>query len=160
MAFDNFAAPNLPSPPKDYDFTYFNQLIRSLGNYFRIHDSRAPMNFGAVTTDMLRLTTFDLDITEPVNNNVSAPIASFLRISKPGQAFTITGLTNGSDGRVVILYNSTSQNMTLANESGGSDAKNRITTITGSNLVTSGTGVITLIYCVKTQRWVVIAART
>ena len=160
MAFDNFTSPNLPAPPKEYSFEYFNQLVRSLGNYFRIHDSRAPMNFGVVTTDMLRLSTFDLNLTTSVNNNVPAPIASFFRITSPGQSFTITGLDHGSDGRVVMLYNATPYNMTIANQSGNSAAKNQIITNTGADITTTGSGVVTMIYCVKSIRWIVTAVHT
>lgn len=160
MAFDNFTSPNLPAPPKEYSFEYFNQLIRSLGNYFRVHDSRAPMNFGAVTTDMVRLSTFDLNLTSSINNNVPAPIASFLRITTPGQAFTITGLDHGSDGRVVMLYNATSYNMTIANQNGSSVAKNQIITNTGADITTTGSGVVTMIYCVKSIRWIVMTAHS
>jgi hypothetical protein len=160
VAFDNFTSPNLPAPPKEYSFEYFNQLVRSLGNYFRVHDSRAPMNFGVVTTDMLRLSTFDLNLTTSVNNNVLAPIASFFRITSPSQSFTITGLDHGSDGRVVMLYNATPYNMTIANQSGNSAAKNQIITNTGADITTTGSGVVTMIYCVKSIRWIVTAVHT
>jgi hypothetical protein len=51
------------------------------------------------------------------------------------------------DGRVVILYNTTVQHMTITDDA-TSTAENRILTNTGADVVTTGTGIVSLIYSV------------
>jgi hypothetical protein len=43
MAMQNFKAPNLPSPPAEYDQSYLMQLIRTLGIYFSQMDSNTAI---------------------------------------------------------------------------------------------------------------------
>lgn len=156
MAFDNFASPTLPMPPKEYSFEYFNQLVRSLGTYFRVLDSRTPMNTSVLTSDMFRVPTFDLVLSGSIENNLSAPLSSFIRIAvSPSSAFTLTGLGNGSDGRSLTLFNSTTASMTITNEDSRSSPENRIITCTGSSIVLSGQAVVNLIYSIKDSRWIV-----
>ncbi len=93
------------------------------------------------------------------NNNITIGGRSFIRITGPAAAFSITGIAGGVDGKVVILYNATAQNMTIANESTSSTDINRITTLTGSGIVTTGAGAITLIYDSTASRWIVTSAR-
>jgi len=92
------------------------------------------------------------------SNNISIPSNSFIKITGPSSSFTITGISGGYDGKIVTLYNSTSQNMTISNSSGSSSSANRILTLTGSNLVTSGTGSVTMQYDSVSSRWIVIAS--
>jgi hypothetical protein len=155
MAFDNFASPTLPMPPKEYSFDYFNQLVRSLGTYFRVHDSRSPMNMGALTVDLFRVPIYDLNIIQPINNNLSAPLASFLRLTSSIGAFTITGVGNSSDGRLLTIYNASTVNMTIANQNTSSAEASRIITCTGADIVLTGQSVVSLIYSVKDSRWIV-----
>jgi hypothetical protein len=93
------------------------------------------------------------------NNNISIGQRSFLRIFGPPGAFTITGISGGENGKIVILYNATAQNMTIANESANSLAANRILTMSGANEATVGTGNVTLIYDFTGQRWIVTALK-
>ena len=93
------------------------------------------------------------------NNNINIGGASFIKITGPTAAFTITGISGGVNGKVVILYNATTYNMTIANENTGSTATNRITTLSGSSITTTGVGTITLIYDSTASRWIVTSAR-
>jgi hypothetical protein len=93
------------------------------------------------------------------NNNINIGGASFVRITGPTAAFTITGIAGGVNGKVVILYNAATYNMTIANENTNSIATNRITTLTGSGVTTTGVGAITLIYDSTASRWIVTSAR-
>lgn len=93
------------------------------------------------------------------NNNINIGGASFVRITGPTAAFTITGIAGGVNGKVVILYNAATYNMTIANENTNSTATNRITTLTGSGVTTTGVGAITLIYDSTASRWIVTSAR-
>ncbi len=98
-----------------------------------------------------------LSLSNGTNNNVTTTVASFHRITGPTAAFTITGLDNGVDGRLLYLFNNTAQAMTIANESASSTAANRITTLTGADVVTTGTGATLLIYDAVDSRWILIA---
>lgn|GEM_PF-6603068 len=53
----------------------------------------------------------------------------------PNAAFSIGGLQNGIDGQLLYLYNESGFQMTLKNESTGSQVRNRITTLTGTDVV-------------------------
>lgn len=94
-------------------------------------------------------------------NGVNAGVVltnTFTKItSGPTGAFTIAGVSGGTDGEVYVVYNSTGQDMTIAHESGSeATAANRITTMTGADVATSGNGVATLVYDTSTSRWVLI----
>ncbi len=155
MAFDNFTAPTLPMPPKDYSFEYFNQLVRSLQNYFRIIDSRVLMSVGGLTADLLRTPIYEINVTAGVQSNLSIPVCSFLRVANAGGAFTITGIGNSTDGRILNIYNATPSNMTIANQNASSAETNRIITCTGADIVLTGQSIASLIYSVKDSRWIV-----
>ena len=157
MAFDNYSSPNLPAPPNTYSRNYFMQLVRALGTYFKISDSRAGLTIDSVTTKILRLSVAQFVGVNGVNNNLSLASASFIRINTPTANFSITGMAGGLDGRMLVLFNSTTYNMTIANESGSSLAENRILTGTGADIVTVGQGAVTLIYSITgpNPRWIV-----
>lgn len=155
MAIDNFNSPSLPMPPKDYSFEYFNQLVRSITSYFRILDSRAAVNYTGLTTEYMRIPMYEYVVSSGTQDNVSLPISSFVRISSAGGNFTFTGFANGSDGRVLTLFNSTTSTMTIADENSQSIPANRIITCTGGSIVLSGQSVVSLIYSIKDSRWIV-----
>lgn len=92
------------------------------------------------------------------NNNVAIGSSSFIRISAPTTAFIINGLvpTTYADGQVIIVYNATSQNMTIANNGTGA-AASRILTLTGADIVTTGTSSVTMIYSSTDSKWIVTA---
>jgi hypothetical protein len=92
------------------------------------------------------------------NTNMNVGDFGFIKITGPTGAFSVTGLTGGVDGRIVTLYNSTAQNMTITNDA-TSTAANRILTLTGANIVTVGTGSVTLQYDSHGSRWIVIASQ-
>jgi hypothetical protein len=47
--------------------------------------------------------------------------------------------------------------MTIYNQNAGSSAENRIITGTGANIVTTGSGAVSLIYLVDDSRWFVLS---
>ena len=57
-----------------------------------------------------------LSIANGTNNNVVIDTMSFYRITAPTAVFTITGFTNGFDGRMLTLINATSYTMTLKHQ--------------------------------------------
>ena len=101
-----------------------------------------------------------ITLANGANNNVGFGYATYVRIIGPTGAFNISGITNGERGRIMFLRNTTSQAMTINNESGSSDAANRIVTQSGADYVSTGGGSVVLVYDSQDQRWIVIAEIT
>ena len=158
MAFQSHKSPNLPMPPSEYNNGYFFDLIRSIGSYFSIHDSKAGLSLDSVVTDVIQLPIGAFTASNGANSNITLPNKSFIRITGPTGAFNITGITkpDNPDGRVIILYNTTSQNMTITNDA-TSTAANRILTGQG-DVATTGIGIVSLIYSVTDARWILLTA--
>ena len=156
MAFQSHKSPNLPMPPNEYNNGYFFDLIRSIGSYFSIHDSKAGLSLDSVVADVIQLPIGSFTASNGANNNITLPNKSFIRVTGPTGAFNITGITkpDNPDGRVVILYNTTSQNMTITNDA-TSTAANRILTGQG-DVATTGIGIVSLIYSVTDARWILL----
>ena len=57
-----------------------------------------------------------LSIANGTNNNVAVDSMSYYRLTAPTAAFTITGFTNGLDGRILTLINATNFTMTLKHQ--------------------------------------------
>ncbi|MES2285683.1 MAG: hypothetical protein V4547_08345 [Bacteroidota bacterium] len=93
------------------------------------------------------------------NNDIVIGNNSFINITGPAALFTITGITGGSSGRILTIYNSTAQSMILANQSVSSAAINRISTLSGADLITLvGNGSsVQLQYSAAAARWIVIS---
>lgn len=93
------------------------------------------------------------------NAGVSFGATSFAKVaSGPGGAFTINGIVpeSPSEGQTLTIYNATGFNMTIANDSGVDPTPaNRIYTNTGSDISTTGNGVVSLIYDIDAARWIV-----
>ena len=182
MAFDKFKSPRIPSAPKEYDFPYFNQLARALDTFFTNFDSKAGISVGSATNDLL-VTPFAKDPITGVasvtvaatNDNLKIPPYTFLRVNpSPAGAFSISGFLTGNavndstgvvafsalDGQQLVVFNPTANAMTIKDQSASSStAPNRIITNTGADIVTTGSGVVTLIYSKADARWVVISAQ-
>jgi hypothetical protein len=76
----------------------------------------------------------------------------------PNAAFSIGGLKNGMDGQLLYTYNESGFQMTLENESTGSQAANRITTLTGTNVVLrKGKSYVVLQYDGYDNRWILVS---
>lgn len=97
----------------------------------------------------------DITLSNGSNNDISVGGKSFAKITGPDAAFTITGIAGGQDGKVLILFNATIQNMTIANLSASSAAANRIVTMTGADRATTEDGTVTLIYDSDASKWLV-----
>ncbi len=93
-----------------------------------------------------------LSIANGTNNNVAIDTMSFYRITAPTAVFSITGFTNGSDGRMLIFINATSYAMTLKHQVTSSSA-NQINT-GGSDATIAANGVATLMYNTALTKWV------
>ena len=163
MAFQQHRSPNLPAPPNEYDNNYFFNLIRSIGLYFNIHDSKAGLSLDSVVADVIQLPIGSFVASNGANNNIALPNKSFIRITlvdpDSEAAFSISGIAkpDNPDGRVVILYNTVGYAMTITNNATSSAAANRI--LTGQGDVTTTTiGAVTLIYSVTDARWILLTS--
>lgn len=95
-----------------------------------------------------------LSIANGANNNVAIDTMSFYRITAPTAVFSITGFTNGADGRILTFVNATSYTMTLNHQSVLSTAANRINT-GGLDMPIAANGTATLYYNSTLTNWVV-----
>jgi len=93
------------------------------------------------------------------NNNINTGNSTFIHIIGPTSGFTVTGIVAPTYPKKITLYNTTAQNMTIANESGSSTDVNRIYTLTGGDLVSTGTAAYTLIYDIYSSRWIVTSSQ-
>lgn len=99
-------------------------------------------------------------ITADQNNYAPASLAtaSILRLNTDA-ARTITGLTGGSDGRILVVINTGTKTLTLSSENASSTAANRFT-LDGSDLVLAGGCAAILWYDNTTSRWRCIGTAT
>jgi hypothetical protein len=91
---------------------------------------QSTLGFGA-TGNVFAATT----ITNGLNSNITTNRQGSLFLTGPTGAFSIGGFTNGYDGQELYVYNSSSQTMTIVNADASSTAANRLTTLTGANVV-------------------------
>jgi hypothetical protein len=98
---------------------------------------------------------YNIDILTSPIDDLNTNGYSFLKItsSTPGN-FQITGIAGGTDGKTLIIYNSTGYNMTIKN-AGTAPVANQIYTLSDADLVTTGQGSVTLIYDGQDQKWIV-----
>lgn len=78
---------------------------------------------------------------------------SHYRVTGPTVPFSLQTISNGNDGQVLTLINTTGQIMSIANN----NVANGILTGTGGNLtgLTAGNSTVTLVYNASLARWVV-----
>jgi hypothetical protein len=108
----------------------------------------------------LALRQNEITVVNGVNDDVPPGTFSFVKITGPTAAFSLTGFTNVVDGKILTVLNLTGQNMTIVNQVGStSAAANRINTLSGADIVTTGNGSVTLQYSIADNRWMVIAVR-
>lgn len=111
-----------------------------------------------------------LTLGNGLNSNITlyatgaSAYSSYLRVTGPSAGFSIGGFSNRVStvstypGSQLVIYNSTSQQMTIVNEDASSTATNRIKTLTGANVVLrAGTSAATFIYDDTDTRWVLLS---
>jgi hypothetical protein len=97
-----------------------------------------------------------------LNNNVNTTTIGriYYRIPDPGPgaAFTITGFDNPSDGRILIVQNSSTFQWTIANET-VSVAANQIRTQTGNDVILNGHAMAVFVYSSADSRWMLVCVQ-
>jgi trimeric autotransporter adhesin len=85
-------------------------------------------------------------------NNYNIGTGSYFRLTS-SVAVNITGIANGVDGKVIIITNIGSFNITLLNANTSSTTTNRFLFSSGSDIILTTNHSITLIYDSVSQRW-------
>ncbi|MBI4699290.1 MAG: hypothetical protein HY758_10425 [Nitrospirae bacterium] len=127
------------------------KLYGNAGNF--VIDTAGKVGIGTTTPNVkadingdIALRAGAVTMANGNNNNIIIGSKSFIRITGPTSSFTITGIAGGFDGKMVILYNTTTRNMKISNEDTNSTDINRIYVLDGSSVDTNGAGAVTLIY--------------
>lgn len=102
------------------------------------------------------VSNFAFDNLDLQLSGVNAGVVVF-RFYGSTQNFSIKGITGGTNGRHIILYNSSAVNMKMDHMM-SSIAPNSIDTI-GASTSTSGIGTVELVYDGSASKWIVIAIR-
>jgi hypothetical protein len=106
-----------------------------------------------VNTGVFATRRSTMTLANGANANVTLPTTSLVFISGPSGAFSISGIASPTNGMRLRLINLTGQAMTITHEA-TSTAANRITCLTGADLVTTGNGAVDLDYDSTTTRWI------
>ena len=97
---------------------------------------------------------FDMSLNE---TNIDKMI---LRISGETSGYSVTGFSDGYDGRIIYYYNSQNVNVTFFDNHSGSNAQNQIITGSGANEAISSQGVAEFIYDGSLEKWILINLRS
>lgn len=84
---------------------------------------------------------------------------SYAEVNADVAGSQVSGIQNGQDGRIFILYSTGSGDLTINNEDGSASATDRIRTMTGANIATTGEASITMIYNSAVGRWIVLSVQ-
>lgn len=93
------------------------------------------------------------DVASTATISALSSTNGFVRLTG-STATDLQGITAGIDGQVLRLFNNSGQTLTIRNESGSATAANRITTMTGADITTTGNGFAEFIYDTGTSRWI------
>ncbi len=89
--------------------------------------------------------------------NVNSNRFSYYRINGPTTNFTLAGITQGVEGRLVTLFNRSGFTMQLNNLDATASANDRIITGTNGDLTIDDKGIVNLQYDGLEQKWIVIS---
>lgn len=101
-----------------------------------------------------------LTLSNGLNSDIAQPTGqyTYLQITGPTGAFSVGGIASGVDGRIIVLQNKTTQQMTIVNNDGSSGLANRITTLTGGNVVLQASvSNVKLIYDGTAGSWILLS---
>jgi hypothetical protein len=82
---------------------------------------------------------------------------SFYRIAGPTANFTIAGLTQGVEGRLVTLFNRSGFTMQVNNLDAAAAVNNRIITGANADITIADKGIVNLLFDGAEQKWVVLS---
>lgn len=103
-------------------------------------------------------TTVPVTLPNGPSQNVTTGISTSVRVTGPTAPFSIGGFIAGYNGQVLTVFNPTGQAMTITNADSGSLAANRITTVTGGDLVLGAVSSATFYYDTGPSLWILISS--
>jgi hypothetical protein len=109
-----------------------------------------PVNMVHINSSTL-ITNFSQDFIVGCDN--------FVKIAGINAPFVLSGITEGTESKIITVYNSTSQNMTIINNCSDCPPSQRILTLAGNNITYSGIGSVTFQYDAKSHIWILVAAK-
>ena len=115
----------------------------------------SPFSLPAASTFAFEESSASISASGANTDWTGAATGVFKRIPTVSGAFSISGITGGANGRFLILYNASGQNMTLTNDA-TSTAGNRILTCTGADSTSTGNSVAMLVYSSTDLRWILL----
>lgn len=110
-----------------------------------------------------------INIVTPVSNTVLANLnidvsgansdKTIFRLEGATNGFSVSGILGGTDGRHILLYNSTTNNMKIDHLDTSSAALNQIDNL-GLVTATNGIGTVELVYDGTLNKWIVVNVRS
>lgn len=93
------------------------------------------------------------------NDDMDVGDATFVHLSGSNSSFDITGFEGGTNGKMLVVYNTGNGHMRIKNEDSGSEPENRIWTLQGGagTLQTTAQGAVVFIYDGNVQRWIAVS---
>lgn len=136
--------------------TYDGTMVNMTNGVIWTAGLNAPTITNATVKGMFAPRVNDTTLANaPASNLLPVQTTHFVKLKAgPTGAFNLTGLDSGSDGETLIVYNATGQNMTVQHENGAVSAANRITTMTGADVASTGNCVAMFIYDSEDSRWI------
>lgn len=98
-----------------------------------------------------------LTIPAGMNNDLVIGDGIYIEISSPQGAATITGFAGGRDGRLIAVKSTGGSTLTVAEQSEGSQAANRVLTRDGNDVSIASAAARVFVYDGVQQRWVYLA---
>ena len=83
-----------------------------------------------------------------------------IRITGETNGYSVSGFSDGFDGRIIYFFNAQNNNVTFFDNNSGSDTKNQILTGSGSNEGISAEGVAEFIYDGTMEKWILVNIRS
>lgn len=138
--------------PQAYDQAIMGQFLVALNQRLEELENRLKGTGGGESAEISA--TRAITLTD-VTNNLSIGRGVKIEIVALGTNVVLTGMTGGTNGRVVILKNSaaSTNSITIVHEASGSTIGNRFTTRNGGSLVIPGNGARAFIYSQDARAW-------
>lgn len=141
----------LPKAPRKFERSNEQQFRRTAETRFGdVEDALQGLrtSFGTLSLGQTALT-----LINGANHNVAPAYTTFVHVSGPTAAFSITGFTSGEPGRLLLLANPMAFTMTIEHQEVLSTAKNRIITASAADVAIPANGTAVLVYDGTVERW-------
>lgn len=144
----------LRSQAQSGNVTYSLPAADGSSGQFLSTNGSGSLSWATAASASPSFTVGSVSVSSGNNHNLNIGGNTFIRVSN-GSNFTITGITGGVNGKMIVLFNTGSTNMTIDNQNTSSTDVNRI--ITNATTVTSNSGCVTLVYDGTASRWIVVS---